>query len=117
MRCSRYNFITFLPKGMHTGIDGIVPMETYPFLCTHGYFLINTLTFQFFHHMQILDSENITGSHYRAGIVELIHVLRNYREMPGTLGQYFFKKCFPPIGKIRLQVFEKILIQRKGCLG
>ena len=96
------NLIARIPKIFNTIGDGVVPLQTYPFLRAHGNFLIHALSEAFFHDVQILNAKNIAGTHYRAGVVELVHVFGCHGEMTRTFREHFFEQGCSTFGKIGL---------------
>jgi len=56
--------------------------------------------------MEVLNSEDIAGTHNRTGIVQLIDRFGNDSEMTSALGKDFLEEIPASFGKILLQVCE-----------
>ena len=71
-------------------------------MCAHGNLLIHPLAEPLFHHVQVLYAENIAGTHYRTGVVQLVNIFRGHGEMAGTLGQNLLKELLSALGEVGL---------------
>ena len=89
MGCCCDNLVSLFSQIPNTNTGVFITMYIDPLFSTHGNIFIQSFTKPFFDNMRFLYSENLATSNYGTRVMNLKNVFDSYRDIFGTLIQYF----------------------------